>query len=263
MATWARMLEAQEAAPRDLSSLQRAYAMWQTASSAAVREGWKKRGLELMNNYGSTAFATWPLTPRLGEAFPPGSLGRPLPGYDVRTIPLGVEGATEPVAGGVGRMAVRGPTGLTYWERPDLQRRDVVDGWTLADDLIEFDASGNAAYLGRTDYLISTAGYKVAPAEVESVLAGHPAVREVAVIGAPDPIRQEVVMAFVAVADGVRAVDALAGELQDYVKASLSPYKYPRRIRFVDRLPRDGVGKVQGKVLKQWAALDAAGAEPG
>jgi 2-aminobenzoate-CoA ligase len=176
-----------------------------------------------------------------------------LPGYEVAAIRKAGD-LLEPVEDGPGQMAVRGPTGLTYWRRPELQTRDVVDGWTLSDDLIEFDPSGNAAYLGRTDYLISTAGYKVAPGEVELAVGSHPAVREVAVVGAPDPVRQEIVVAFVAVESGNVADDSLARELQELVKSRLSPYKYPRRIHFVPELPRDAVGKIRGKVLKEWAA---------
>lgn len=252
-ATWVRMADVLDENSLEVPSLNRAYAMWQSASATDVRRRWSDRGLELINNYGSTAFATWPLTPRHEEAFPPGSLGRALPGYEVRVVRQ-VEGRVEPIESGTGQMAVQGLTGLTYWNRPELQRRDVVDGWTLCDDLIEFDDTGNATYLGRTDYLISTAGYKVAPAEVELALADHPTVREVAVVGAPDPLRQEIVVAFVAVRDDVAASDALAAELQSFVRDRLSPYKYPRQVHFVPELPRDAVGKVRGKVLKTWAA---------
>lgn len=154
-------------------------------------------------------------------------------------------------------FVVRGPTGLTYWNRPDLQARDVVDGWTLVDDMIRFDADGNAAYLGRTDFLISSAGYKIAPVEVEEVLARHPAVREVGVVGTPDPERQEAVVAFVVPAGGISADDNLRRELQELVRSRLSPYKYPRRVEFVASLPRDPVGKVQSRVLKEWAGRRA------
>jgi 2-aminobenzoate-CoA ligase len=225
--------------------------MWQTASSSEVSDFWQSRGLELMNNFGSTAFATWVLVPRAGEPFARGSLGRAAAGFEVRSTAL----ETRPVEfvpdGQPGRMAVRGVTGLTYWNRPALQRRDVVEGWTMVDDLIAFDAHGNADYLGRTDFLISSAGYKIAPVEVETVLCRHPSVREVAVVGAPDPIRQEIVSAFVAVQPGTVADDALRRELQSLVKSKLSPYKYPRRIEFIDALPRDGVGKVQTRILAE------------
>lgn len=258
MATWARMMEALESSPRELPNLTCGYAMWQTASASAVRERWLERGIELRNNYGSTAFGTWPLAPRVGESVPSGSLGKELPGYEVRAIER-VDGAVKPLDSGVGQMAVRGLTGLTYWNRPKQQARDVVDGWTLCDDLIEFDAEGNAAYLGRTDYLISSAGYKIAPGEVEQVLSAHPGVKEVAVVGAPDAMRQEIVVAFVSLADDVAPSEGLARELQDLVKSRLSPYKYPRQVHFVSGLPRDAVGKVRGGILKNWAEAGSPG----
>jgi acyl-coenzyme A synthetase/AMP-(fatty) acid ligase len=106
--------------------------------------------------------------------------------------------------------------------------------------------------------MISTAGYKVAPAEVEIALSEHPAVREVSVVGAPCPIRQEIVVAFVAVQPGVEPGADLARELQAHVKSRLSPYKYPRRVHFVDQIPRDAVGKVRGRVLQEWATAGGA-----
>jgi 2-aminobenzoate-CoA ligase len=252
-ATWARMLDSLAESPRELPSLTRAYAMWQTASSTDVRLGWKARGLELINNFGSTSYATWALLPRHDEEFPPGSLGKPLPGYEIIAATV-ADGTVTPVTAGPGQMAWKGLTGLTYWNRAELQSRDVVDGWSLSDDLIEFGAAGNAAYLGRTDYMISTAGYKVAPAEVELALGEHPAVREVSVVGAPCPMRGELVVAFVALEEGVEEGQELVKELQAHVKARLSPYKYPRRIHFVEAIPRDPVGKVRGRVLKEWAS---------
>jgi 2-aminobenzoate-CoA ligase len=256
-ATWGRMLEVLAERPQlDVSSISRAYAMWQSASSTAIRDAWRDRGVELLNNFGSTAFATWVLVPRADECSG-SSLGRATDGYIVEAVdPADLEAGTiRPVpAGEIGRMVIKGPTGLTYWRRPNLQARDVVDGWTIADDLIRFDESGNASYLGRTDFLISTAGYKVAPGEVEAVLTDHPAVREAAVVGAPDPLRVEIVMAFVALDESAEASDELARELQQLVKQRLAPYKYPRRIQFIDALPRDPVGKVQQGLLKKRAA---------
>ena len=99
--------------------------------------------------------------------------------------------------------------------------------------------------------MISTAGNKVAPVEVETVLGGHPAVREAVVFGLPDPVRHEIVAAFVVLHDGVGRTDALRRELQDLVKVKLAPYKYPRRLEFIDAVPRDTVGKVQPRVLKE------------
>lgn len=258
--TWAQMLDAMTSDPDldQVGSLQRGYAMWQSASSGAVYDGWKARGVELQNNFGSTAFANWILIPRESDRVPRASLGRPTPGYDVRAVDADQTTFERLPTGSIGRMAVQGPTGLTYWNRPAQQERDVVGGWTMVDDLISFDANGNAEYLGRSDYIISSAGFKIAPVEVEAALSQHPAVAEVGVIGAPDPIRSEIVTAFVVLAHDRSPGVELTRELQDYIKATLSPYKYPRRIEFVDALPRDHVGKLQPRVLKQWAEEPSA-----
>lgn len=255
-ATWARMLDAMRDAPEldRIGSLKRGYAMWQSASSHEVRDGWEARGIDLMNNFGSTAFASWILVPRAGETFPAASLGKAALGYRIEAIDPEARQVVPLPRGTTGRMVVRGVTGLTYWRRPAEQVRDVVDGWTLADDLINIGEDGNAEYLGRTDFMISTAGYKVAPVEVEQVLATHAAVRECAVVGTPDPIRQEIVTAFVALQPGTAPSDDLKHQLQDHCKARLAPYKYPRRIEFIDALPRDPVGKVQPRRLKEMVA---------
>jgi 2-aminobenzoate-CoA ligase len=252
-ATWGNMLAQLESGEAvQPSALQRGFAMWQSSSASEVAEGWRRRGIELLNNFGSTAFATWVLVPPPDQPGPPAALGAPAPGYDVLAVDSAVEEALRPVpTGQAGRMAVRGPTGLTYWRLPDKQVADVRFGYSLQDDLIRFDSSGLADYLGRTDFMISTAGNKVAPVEVETVLASHPAVREAVVFGLPDPTRHEIVAAFVVLHDGVGRSDALRRELQDLVKIKLTPYKYPRRLDFIDAVPRDTVGKVQPRVLKE------------
>lgn len=253
-ASWAGMLDAIRAGAPAPTSLRRGYAMWQSSTSSEVIEGWRALGITLLNNYGSTAFATWPLIPQ--GPVPQGSLGSPAPGFEVRvlrTVDAGHTGPREDVKPGeVGQLAIRGVSGLTYWRLPEKQRTDVRDGWTIADDLV-VEEDGNYLYLGRTDFLISSAGNKIAPGEVEQVLSTHEAVEEVAVIGLPDPIRQEAVSAFVVLAPGYEPSDALRRELQNLVKSTLSPYKYPRNLEFIDALPRDHVGKVMPKVLREQA----------
>jgi 2-aminobenzoate-CoA ligase len=257
-ATWGSMLELLTAGEaRQVSALRRGYAMWQSSSAEAITTGWRERGIELRNNFGSTAFATWVLVPPLDRPTPQGWLGAAAPGYEVIGINPGLGGGLRPVpAGQPGRLAVRGPTGLTYWRLPARQRADVQHGYSLHDDLICFgtaDRQGLAEYLGRTDYLISTAGNKVAPVEVEQVLSSHPAVREAVVFGIPDAARQEIVAAFVVLRDAAmsqEASDALRRELQDLVKSKLAPYKYPRRLDFIEAIPRDPVGKVQPRILR-------------
>ena len=252
-ATWAGMLEALEAreAPEP-AALTRGFAMWQSSSASEVPAGWRRRGVELLNNFGSTAFATWVLVPPVDRPVPQARLGGPAPGYEVLAIDPDLGQGLRPVrAGEPGRMAVRGPTGLTYWRLPARQRTDVQFGRSLQDDLIRFDENGWAEYLGRTDFMISTAGHKIAPVEVEAVLGRHPAVREAVVFGLPDRTRGELVAAFVVVNQGFAASDGLRRELQDLVKSALAPYKYPRRLDFIEAIPRDSVGKVQPRLLKE------------
>lgn len=253
--TWVRMLDELQCRPEiDLSSLEQGFAMWQSASSGQLFESWRQRGIELRNNFGCTSFSSWILSPRRGEPVPQASLGKPVPGYEVIALALPGTEIEAVETGSQGRMAVRGVSGLTYWNRPELQARDVVDGWVVVDDVIRFDPDGNAAYLGRTDFVISSAGNKITPVEVEEALAMHAAVREVGVVGAPDAERQEIVAAFVSLENGFQPSDALASELQKFAKTQIAPYKYPRRITFVEELPRDAVGKLQHGTLKQWAA---------
>jgi 2-aminobenzoate-CoA ligase len=257
-ASWAGLLETLEAgdAPEP-AALTRGFAMWQSSSASEVADGWRRRGIELLNNFGSTAFATWVLVPPVlvppgGRPVPRASLGQAAPGYEVLAVDPDLSQGLRPVATGEpGRMAVRGPTGLTYWRLPTKQQVDVQFGWSLQDDLIRFDRDGLADYLGRTDFMISTAGHKIAPVEVETVLSSHPAVREAVVFGLPDATRRETVAAFVVLNQGFSPSDGLRRELQDWVKSRLAPYKYPRRLDFIDAIPRDSVGKVQPRILKE------------
>jgi 2-aminobenzoate-CoA ligase len=252
-ASWAGLLGALDSrqAPEP-AALTRGFAMWQSSSASQVADGWRRRGIELLNNFGSTAFATWVLVPPTDKAVPRASLGQAAPGYEVLAIDPDLSQGLRPVATGEpGRMAVRGPTGLTYWRLPGKQHVDVQFGCSLQDDLIRFDRDGLADYLGRTDFMISTAGHKIAPVEVETVLSSHPAVREAVVFGLPDATRREMVAAFVVLNQGFSSSDGLRRELQDHVKSRLAPYKYPRRLDFVDAIPRDSVGKVQPRILKE------------
>ena len=151
--------------------------------------------------------------------------------------------------GRVGRLAVRGPTGCRYLDDA-RQAQYVQDGWNLTGDAYLEDEDGWFRYQARTDDMIISAGYNIAAPEVEAVLLEHAAVAECAVIGVPDEERGQIVKAFVVLRAGHAPDAATVKALQDYVKRSVAPYKYPRAIEFVADLPRTATGKLQRFRLK-------------
>jgi 2-aminobenzoate-CoA ligase len=134
----------------------------------------------------------------------------------------------------------------------------VKDGWNLPGDTFMADADGYYYYQARSDDMIVSAGYNIAGPEVESALMRHEAVAECGVVGMPDPERGQVVAAYVVLRPGVAASEEMCATLQAYVKAEIAPYKYPRRVIFVDALPRTETGKLQRFRLRQLAELDGA-----
>ncbi|GIL39677.1 AMP-binding protein [Roseiterribacter gracilis] len=175
-----------------------------------------------------------------------GATGLAVPGY-VATI-LDDDGNELP-PDTPGRLAVRGPTGCRYLDDA-RQANYVANGWNITGDTYHRDADGYFWYHGRSDDMIVASGYNIGGPEVEEALLLHPAVRECAVVGSPDGERGMVVKAFVCLADDRPRDEALVRELQDFVKATIAPFKYPRRIEFLDALPRNESGKLQRFVLR-------------
>ena len=217
----------------DVPSLRRLVTAGEALGIPAV-DAWRAQtGLTIADGYGQTE--TGHLTGvRPGETAPPGSMGRPLPGVHTQIVDgeLCVDPATVPTFF-LGYDGAPVPEGL--WHTGDRVHAD-EDGWLF--------------FESRADDVIVSAGYRIGPAEVESTLLGHPAVRESAVIGVPDEARGEIVMAVVVLRDGVTASDQLARDLQEFVKRETAPYKYPRRIRFVDELPKTHSGKIHRAALR-------------
>ena len=139
---------------------------------------------------------------------------------------------------------MKGPTGCRYLA-DDRQRDYVHNGWNITGDTFRCDEDGYFWYQARSDDMIISSGYNIAGPEVEEALLGHPSVRECAVVGVPDEARGSIVKAVVVLADGVVGDDALAKELQDFVKQRIAPYKYPRAVEFAESLPRTSTGKLQ------------------
>jgi 2-aminobenzoate-CoA ligase len=171
-----------------------------------------------------------------GDDIRPGSTGRAVPGYVATIVD---ELGNELPPGQPGRLAVRGPTGCRYLDDP-RQAAYVHDGWNLTGDTFVRDDEGYFWYQARSDDMIISSGYNIAAPEVEEALLRHHLVAECAVVGVPDEARGMLVKAYV-----VAAGEVTAGELQDFVKAEIAPYKYPRAIEFVSELPKTATGKLQ------------------
>ena len=230
----------------DLSNLRKCVAAGE-ALPAATRALWKNAtGIEIIDGIGSTELLHIFISHTEDDARP-GATGKPIPGYracmmeeDDRPLPPGK----------IGRLAVKGPTGCRYLA-DDRQRNYVINGWNYTGDAYMIDDDGYFVYQARTDDMIVSAGYNIAGPEVESALLMHPSVAECGVVGLPDAERGNVVAAFVVLRQGVVGDAATAKELQEFVKQTIAPYKYPRAVRFVTALPRTETGKVQRFKLRE------------
>jgi 2-aminobenzoate-CoA ligase len=214
----------------------------------AVFEAWREAtGISIIDGIGSTELLHIFIS-AAEDQICPGATGKPVPGYEA----IIVDESGQPLpANAVGRLAVRGPTGCRYLDARDLQRKYVQHGWNITGDSYRMDEDGYFWYQGRTDDLIVSAGYKISAVEIESVLMDHPEVAECAVIGSPSEERGEIVKAFVVLKSEITDSDLLRRELQDYVKSQIAPYKYPRAIEFVTKLPRSSTGKLQRARLRE------------
>jgi 2-aminobenzoate-CoA ligase len=211
----------------------------------ATWRAWRERtGIAITDGIGSTEMMHI-FVSAAGDAIRPGATGTAVPGYSATLL----DSDGREIAEGVGRLAVRGPTGCRYLDDP-RQSDYVVNGWNVTGDTYRRDADGYYWYLARSDDMIVSAGYNIGAPEVENALLSHPAVAECAVIGVPCPERGQKVKAFVVPAADTLASDALVAELQAHVKAAIAPYKYPREIDFVDALPKTATGKLRRSELR-------------
>ena len=230
----------------DLSSLRLAVSAGETLP-APVYEAWvAQTGIPMLDGIGATELLHIFISNRLGEARP-ACTGRPVTGYEAKVVD---DDMNELPRGEVGRLAVRGPTGCRYMaDRRQLAY--VRDGWNLTGDSFVHDADGYFHFAARSDDMIISSGYNIAGPEVEAALLSHPDVRECAVVGLPDEARGQIVQAHVVLADGVAADDDTVARLQEHVKETIAPFKYPRSVVFVDELPKTATGKVQRFRLRE------------
>ncbi|WP_377810796.1 acyl-CoA synthetase [Azospirillum sp. A29] len=180
----------------------------------------------------------------------PGIMGRPVPGHDVAVI----DGEGNRLAPGqLGLIAVQRPDPvmfLGYWNNPDATAAKFIGDWLVTGDQGELDEDGYIRFVGRDDDVITSAGYRIGPGEIEDCLIGHPAVRMAAVVGVPDSLRTEIVKAFVVLQEGVTPDDALVTSIQEHVKTRLAAHEYPRAIEFMDSLPMTTTGKIIRRELR-------------
>ena len=237
----------------DLSSLRKCVSAGETLPAATFEAWAAATGIRIIDGLGSTEMLHIFIGSR-EEDMRPGATGKPVPGYEARVID---EAGREAPTGTPGRLAVRGPTGCRYLG-DKRQSEYVQNGWNVTGDTYIKDADGYFRYQARSDDMIISAGYNIAGPEVETVLLTHPAVAECGVVGQPDDERGQIVKAYVVLNQGFAPDAALTRTLQDYVKAAVAPYKYPRAVDYVPNLPRTETGKLQRFELRRRAAESAA-----
>lgn len=217
------------------------------ALGAAINEGYGQTEANLVVG---NCRAVWPVRP--------GSMGRPLPGHDVAVM----DEDGRRLVGETGEICVRAPDPvmmLGYWNRPDATAAKYRDGWLRTGDLGVEDEGGYLWFVSRKDDVISSMGYRIGPGEIEESLMGHPAVAICAVVGVPDELRGQVPAAFVVLREGHEPSEALASELQQHVRTRLAAHEVPRRVAFIDELPRTTTGKVMRRALRELLREPPAG----
>jgi long-chain acyl-CoA synthetase len=238
------MVEEQAARPRQVSTLRSAIGGGDVVSRVLQHRFKELFGIDLHEIYAMTELC--PMTANLPGAFREGSVGVPLEGVELRVVDL--DGRDVPV-GETGEIIARGPARCAgYWNDPEATRAAMGSGWMHTGDLGARDADGFIWFKGRKKELIIRAGSNISPQEVEEALYKHPAVLEVGVIGVPDPVTVERVAAFVVLREGHAAS---ADDLCAFAKLHIADYKAPEEIHFRETLPKNPVGKVQRRALKE------------
>src|SRR4051794_1709114 len=237
----------------DISSLRKCVSAGETLPKATF-DAWKAAtGITILDGIGATEMLHIFIGSPENDVRA-GSTGRPVPGYEARILD---DDGNVAKPGTVGRLAVRGPTGCRYLA-DERQKKYVQDGWNVTGDTYLMDADGYFWYQARSDDMIISAGYNIAGPEVEAALLSHAAVAECGVVGCPDEERGQIVKAYVVLRAGMTGDAAMTKALQDHVKATVAPYKYPRAIEFVAELPKTQTGKLQRFELRRRAAEGAS-----
>src|SRR6266511_902301 len=255
--SYRRMLQVPDAEKRfDLSAVRLCTGGGEALTAETYHRWLDRFGLAIFEGFGTTEMLYVFVSAAVTEKAKPGSFGTPVPVYEVKIVD---DQGNEHAPGELGRMVARGPTGTMYWRPQEegarlmaSQRQTVVgEGWNLVGDYAHADEDGYFWFVSREDDLIKSSGYRIGPDEVEMAIATHPAVADVGVIGAPDPVRGQNTKAFVVLKEGSTPSDALKQEIIDHCRAELAVYKLPREIEFVETVPRTVTGKLLRRVLRE------------
>jgi long-chain acyl-CoA synthetase len=241
-----------------LAKVQKAYSGGAPIPLELVNAFAQRTGVTIHPNYGLTETTapshSTPLgtTPPVDPEFGSLSAGLPLPGIHCRVVDLETGEEMEP--GQSGEICIKGPVVIPgYWEKPEETALAIRDGWLHTGDVGTMDENGWFYVVDRVKDLIIASGYKVWPREVEEALYSHPAVRETAVIGVPDPYRGETVKAYVALKEGSEAGEE---ELIQFCRERLAAYKVPRLVEFVEEVPKTATGKFSRRTLRERAVVE-------
>ncbi len=256
-----RIFAQQDLAQYNLRSIRHSIGAGEPLNPEVMRIWKAATGTDIYDGYGQTEtvnlVANYPCLP-----VRPGSMGQPVPGFEVELVD---DNGKIVSTGEIGEIALRVtepyPPGLFrgYHGDPEANARCFRGGWYYTGDTARRDAEGYIWFVGRSDDIITSAGYRISPFDVESALLEHPAVAESAVVGKPDPLRGEIVKAYVTLAAGFEASEDLIRELQSFVKEQTAPYKYPREISVRDELPKTISGKIRRVELRAAAKAEAEG----
>lgn len=228
----------------DLSSLRIGLSAGEPLAPSTFDSFQDEYGITLLDGIGTTEMLHIFVSHRYDDdTVDPSATGYPVPGYECKVVDPDTK--DELPRGQAGLLAVRGPTGISYWGRQDKQESAVIDGWSYPGDIFVHRPDGRLEYKSRQDDLIISSGYNIPGPEVENVIQDLDAVAEVAVIGAPDEERGKIVKAYTVPSASADPNKSLKESIQNHVKNTLAPYKYPRSVEFVDELPRTETGKIQ------------------
>jgi acetyl-CoA synthetase len=249
-----RMLVQADLASYDLTGVRHCTSAGEPLNPEVIR-AWRAGtgGLTVYDGYGQSETCVLVANFRAVDVRP-GSMGKPVPGWTVDVLGEDGERAPDDVVGSIAvRVTDPRPLGLFdgYFRDDDANAKSFVGGWYLTGDKAWRDGDGYLWFEGRDDDVITSSAYRIGPFEVESALVEHPAVVEAAVVGKDDPRRTQIVTAFVILAPGYEAGDALAEELQKHSRDLTAPYKYPREIHFVEELPKTVSGKIRRSELRR------------